>query len=201
MIKRLLAGVFALTASVAAYAVPITDVQDYTSNTASEYFVDNDANKYDSGIWRGASEDWGWVHNAIAGTFSSIILEISAFDIDSPDEIDNVYAWDGSDWFLLGNLMGTDDTWEFTVFDLTGYAWAETQVNAGLQLWLDIDVANEGWLVTLAKSTLSVDGGNQQCVPQPGAPCTSTNVSEPYTVALLGLSLFGLASVRRRKQA
>lgn len=185
--------------STASFALPITDVQDFSNNTLTEYFVDIDANKYDSPYYRDESEDWGWTHNAIAGSsFSSIVLDISAFDVDSPSEQDMISVFDGTNWVDLGNLLGLNDIWAFTTFDLTSYAWAESQVNAGLQVKLDIDSTFDGWLVTLAKSTLTIDGGSQQCVPTPGIPCTPASVSESSSVALLGLGLVVLG-LRRRK--
>lgn len=183
-------------------ATPITDVQEYANNTATEYFVDSDANKYDSPYYRDGSQDWSWTHTAIAGSFSSISLQISAFDVDyqtpTSGEIDMIYIYDGSTWQSLGALAGNDDIWAFTSFDLSGYAWAEAQVNAGLQVKMDIDALNDGWMVTLGKSTLDLDGGSQTCVPTPGSPC-ATNVSEPSGLALLALGLLGL-TIRRKYQ-
>jgi hypothetical protein len=185
--------------STAASAVAITDTKDFSNNTATEYFVDIDANKTNDPFYRDRSEDWGWTHNAIAGSsFVSIVLDISAYDVDSPSEQDKISVFDGTNWVDLGNLLGLDEIWAFTTFDLTSYVWAESQVNAGLQVKMDIDTASAGWLVTLAKSTLTIDGGSQQCVPTPGIPCTPTSVSESSSVALLGLGLVVLG-LRRRK--
>lgn len=195
-----LSATAAMLVSVATTAAPITDVQEFSNNTASEYFVDSDANKYSSPYYRWQDEDWGWSHSAIAGVFTSIELDISAFDVDffsnTSGEVDMIYVYDGSDWLSLGSLAGATDIWAFTTFDLTSYSWAQAQVNAGLQVKMNIDALSEGWAVTLGKSTLTVDGGNQQCVPTPGIPCTS--VSEPATLGLLGLALVGLG-LRRRK--
>lgn len=191
--------VFALATSSVAMATPITDVKQHSNNKANEFFVDSDANKFNSPFYRGASADWGWVHNAIAGTFSSIKLQISAFDVDfSQGERDLIQVFDGSSWLSLGNLMGTDSQWEFTTFDLSGYSWATAQVNAGLRLRMDIDTASSGWVVTLGKSTLSVDGGSQQCVPTPGVPCSAT-VSAPGSVGVLALG--GMLLWLRRRVA
>ncbi|WP_340680566.1 PEP-CTERM sorting domain-containing protein [Paraglaciecola sp.] len=185
--------------STAASATPITDIQDFSNNTATEYFVDVDANKTNDPFYRDQNEDWGWTHNAIAGSsFASIVLDISAFDVDSPNEQDMISVFDGTNWLDLGNLLGSDNMWEFTTYDLTSYSWAESQVNAGLQVRINIDTAFDGWLVTLAKSTLIIDGGSQQCVPAPGIPCTPTSVSESSSVALLGLGLVALGLRRRR---
>lgn len=194
----------AMIVSATATAAPITDVKEYANNTASEYFVINDAAKYDAPYYRWASDDWGWTHSAIAGTHTSIKLDISAFDVDyftpTEGEIDLIWIFDGSDWLSLGSLAGATDIWAFTSFDLSSYSWAQAQVNAGLQVKLDIDALEQGWAVTLGKSSLIVDGGNQQCVPTPGIPCTPVSVSEPASLGLFGLALLGLG-LRRRKSA
>lgn len=195
------AAVFALATSAMTQAAPITDVQDYSNNTATEFFVDNDSNKYNSPFYRGMSADWGWVHNAIAGNFTSIKLQVSAFDVDyngagSFSEWDMIEVFDGINWVSLGLLSGAHDVWAFTDFDLTGFAWAQTQVNSGLKVRMNIDLQNEGWIVTLGKATLSVDGGNQNCVPTPGVPCTPS-VSAPGVAGLFGLGALALLLRRR----
>lgn len=187
--------------SVNASATLILDVQEYSNNTATEYFVDVDANKTNSPYYRGGSEDWGWVHNGIAGTFTSIILDISAYDVDAPDENDDISVFDGVSWVSLGSLAGNNNIWAFSQFDLSGFAWAEAQVNAGLQVKMDIDTADTGWVVSLGKAVLTVDdgsgnGGGGACVPTPGIPCT-TSVPEPSSLMILGLGLLGFQARRK----
>lgn len=191
------AAVVALATSAMTQAAPITDVQDFSNNTVTEFFVNNDSNKYSSPYYRGMSADWGWVHNAIAGNFTSIKLQVSAFDVDyAQGEWDLIEIFDGLNWVAMGNLSGANNTWAFTDFDLTGFAWAQTQVNSGLKVRMNIDTQSEGWIVTLGKATLSVDGGNQNCVPTPGVPCTPS-VSAPGVAGLFGLGALALLLRRR----
>lgn len=201
LLKLSLFGAIALASSLS-FAAPVTDVKEFTNNASGEYFVSDDASKYNSPFYREAWQDWTWTHNAISGTFSSIKLNISAFDVDYGSstswEHDVISVWDGLSWVSLGELAGASDVWAFTDFDLTGFSWAQAQVNAGLKVHIDIDKYNTGWLVTLGKSTLTTDGGSQQCVPTPGIPCTPTSVPEPSGLMLLGLGLLSLAFVRRK---
>jgi len=195
-------GVIALGASFVASATPMTDVQEYDNNTANEYFVMDDASKGNSPYYRRQNQDWGWTHDAIAGSFTSIVLDISAYDVDYAGqngyvgERDMISIFDGTNWVGFGDLDGSNNTWDFTTFDLTSYDWAEDQVNAGLQVRMDIDTLQEGWAVTLGKATLAVDGGSKVCVPTPGEPC-EVSVPEPAGFGLLLLGLVGFTLNRR----
>ena len=53
-------------------------------------------------------------------------------------------------------MMGANDTWAFTTFTLGSQFFR--QLTTGLQVKIDIDTGNRGWLVTLAKSVVTTDG-------------------------------------------
>lgn len=169
------------------------DIQDYSKQTATTYFVDIDANKYNSPYYRWFDEDWGWVHGGIASaaTAVSATLNISAFDIDwDSGEVDNIYAYDNGVMTLLGSMTGFTDQWSYATFTLGSNFYDD--IVSGLQVYMDIDSANNSrvWAVTLAKSVVSVDGG-QIPDPTPGA------VPEPCTMLLLGAGLGGVLLRRR----
>lgn len=176
-----------------AYAVGVTDTRDASNGGANTYFVPTDAQKSDWPYYRWEGDDWGWTHGAIAGTITSASLNISAFDVDaSQGEVDKIFAMDDGSWVELGSLAGNNDIWAFTNFVLGANFFND--INAGLQVKMAIDTGDDGWAVTLAKSSLSVDGGTLP-PPVPGVP-----EPETYAMMLAGLAAVGAIARRRRKQ-
>lgn len=171
------------------------DIQDYSKQTATTYFVDSDANKYSSPYYRWHNDDWGWVHGGIASAASAITatLNISAFDIDwRSGEVDNIYAYDNGVKTIIGTLSGQNDQWSYSTFTLGSNFYDD--IVSGLQVFLDIDSTHNSdiWAVTLAKSAISIDGGQ---IPD---PTPSSVVPEPGTMLLMGIGL-GWGALARRK--
>ena len=160
-----------------------------TVEAPTGFFVPTDAQKYDAPFYRGFGESWAWAHGAIGGAITSASLNISTFDVDAPNEVDNIYAMDSGVWTLLGSLVGATDTWTFANFVLG--ANFHDDINAGLQVKMDIDMRQEGWYVSLGKSSLSVDGGALP-TPVPGIPEPGT-----YVMMLAGLAAMGAVARRR----
>jgi hypothetical protein len=173
-------------------AAPVTD----TVQAPIGFFVPTDGQRFDSPYYRGLGENWGWTHGVIAGAIGSATLNISAFDVDAPPqvnfigEIDKVYANDSGSWVYLGDLKGGNNIWAFSTFALGASFFDD--INSGLQVKIDIDTTHEGWFVTLAKSSLSVDNGALP-PPVPGIPEPGT-----YAMMLAGLAVVG--SIARRRQ-
>ena len=168
-----------------------------TVQSPTGFFVPTDAQKFASPYYRGETEDWSWTQGAIAGSFTSASLNISAFDVDAPPqpnffgEIDKIYAMDSGSWVYLGDLQGGNNIWAFSSFNLGANFFDD--ISAGLQVKIDIDTNNEGWFVTLAKSSLVLDN-NALPSPVPGVP-------EPATYALMLAGLAAVSALARRRQA
>ncbi len=173
-----------------ALAVPAVDVVEAPDG----FFVPTDAQKYDDPFYRGAGEDWEWQHGAIATPFTTAELSISAFDVDSCcGEKDDIYAMDNGVWTFLGTLSGTNDAWEYgNSFALGGNFFDD--IVAGLMVQIRIDQNDEGWIVSLGKSVLTLDQGVRP-PPTPGGV-----VPEPATWAMLitGFGFVGAMARRRR---
>lgn len=195
-ISTLMIGILAAAGFANVHAGITDTLQHGSSGTSSPtYFVDADEHKYDAPYYRGFGEDWGWTHNAIAGSFSTASLNISAFDVDAAfGEVDNIYVRNEGIWNLVGSLSGADNAWAFTNFTLDSTYFNE--ISSGLEVKMEIDRGTStGWVVTLAKSSLSVDGGG---LP----PANPVPKPETYAMMLAGLGVVGaLARRRKAKQA
>lgn len=197
--NNLLAAALAFTLSLTATASfsATTDTLDSSNpGPGTTYWVPTDAQKYDDPYYRGFGEDWGWTHGAIAGTHSSASLNVSAFDVDAPREVDQIQAYDTdtTSWITLGPLAGGNNIWSFTNFNLDLGTW-QNEINLGLAVRMLISVGSgeSGWIVTLAKSTLEVDGGT---LPPP----TPGQVPVPAALWLFAPALMGFLGLRRKSK-
>lgn len=175
---------------VSAVHAGVVDTVEY----ATGFFVDTDANKSNSPYLRGYNQDWQWQHNAVTSSFASATLNISAYDVDaSSGEVDQIWAMDDGTWKLLGNLSGQNNQWSFSTFTLGSEFYND--INAGLQVKIDISNGATQWVVTLAKSSISTDGA--------ALPSPIPAVPEPETYAMLaaGLAVVGVISRRRKKSS
>jgi hypothetical protein len=201
ILKKVLGLTAAAVAAASLVGVSSAGAVAYTDTveTPTNYFVPTDAQKFDSPYYRGASEDWGYSHNAIAGTITSATLNLSAFDVDyvAPGYIgerDAVYAYDDGVQTFLGYLTGADNAWEFGNAFVLGASFFN-DIATGLQVWVDIDTTNEGWFLTLGKSSLSVDGGRLPPPTPGGVPELGS-----WALMMLGMAALG-ATLRQRKSA
>lgn len=137
------------------------------------YFAESDAEKFNSPYFRSSDEDWDWTHNPISEEIHTAELLISSFDVDSKErEVDQIYAYDGNDYILLGSLFGENNSWSYTSF-LLDYRFYD-QIQEGLSVYINIDEKNNKWSTTLAKSVLNINNGRiprPNPVPIPNALC------------------------------
>ena len=107
--------------------------------------------------YRGAKEDFGWMHTfkRRCKEIYSVKLTIRAWDVDwAKGERDAVYA----DGVFLGYLHGKGGKWSKTTFNVP-----ITALNNGkVKIWLDIDKDHGGWFVKVDWSRLRV---HWACVP------------------------------------
>jgi len=198
---RTLATTAAL-ALLAGGAFAATDTIDATNGGPGTFFVPTLGQELDDPFYRDADEDWGWMHNPLAGGFTSASLNISAYDVDEapcsplPDiecEVDDIYVMDGATEILLGSLTGDNNAFSFTEFVLPASVFDD--IETGLKVRMDIDATNTGnWLVSLSKSVITTDGAN------PGNP---NPPAIPLPAAGWGLvaGIGALAALRRRRSA
>lgn len=186
--KAIASASLAMCFTTASHAIAVT------SEAPTGYFVPAASSTTDSPYYRYKAQDWSWTQSAIGGTFTTANLNISAFDVDfGQGEVDNIYANDSGTWVLLGSLGGANDIYAFTNFVLTSNFYDD--IATGLQVMIDIDVNNQGWAVSLAKSVLTLDGG----VLPPADPGTN-KVPEPGSLSLLALGLVGVVAAHKRKR-
>ncbi|MBT9470020.1 MAG: PEPxxWA-CTERM sorting domain-containing protein [Pseudomonadota bacterium] len=169
-------------------AAPYTD----TVEAPLGYFTPTPADTTNSPYYRGFGQDWGYTHGAIAGAFTTATLNISAFDVDAAQgEIDKIYAYDNGVLTEIGSLAGANDIYSFTNFNLGANFFDD--IASGLQVFMKIDVNDDGWLVSLAKSSLSVDNGSLPN-PNPGG------VPEPATWAMMIIGFGAVGSMVRNNR-
>ncbi len=164
--------------SPAQASITMMDMLDSSDGQANTYFsntpIDTDSARPSStDTYRWWNEDWGWTHTfsppgPTPGSIISATLEIRAWDVDSPSEI-NITFGGGSSGTNIGSLQGGDDMWTTTILTITPDLYADL-MDGNIDIWMDIDSANtlnmDMWAVTLESSKLTV---TYAPIPAPGA--------------------------------
>lgn len=159
-------------------SITITDIVDSSDGQANTYFssspIDTDSTQPSfADTYRWWNEDWGWMHTfsppgPIPSTIISATLEIRAWDVDSPSEM-NIMFGDSSIGTNIGALQGNDDIWSTTILPLSSDLFTDL-MDGNIDIWMDIDSKNpydmNMWAVTLESSKLSV---TYVPIPAPGA--------------------------------
>lgn len=168
--------------------VDSSDGQDWT------YFFpydETDPRRNDSPWYRYWDDDWGWTHtfsppNPTPASIISASLDIRAWDVDSPSEIDIILG-SGPSGTVIGTLTGEDDKWSTTNLPLSSDLFADL-MDGDIYIWMDIDSTNpfgmDMWAITIASSTLTV---TYTPIPAPGAVVLSS----------IGLCLVGWLRIRQ----
>ena len=159
-------------------SITITDIVDSSDGQANTYFssspIDTDSTQPSStDTYRWWNEDWGWTHTfsppgPTPSTIISATLEIRAWDVDSPSEM-NIMLGDSSSGTNIGALLGNDDIWSTTILPLSSDLFTDL-MDGNIDIWMDIDSTNpydmNMWAVTLESSKLTV---TYDPIPAPGA--------------------------------
>ncbi|EKG2484322.1 LruC domain-containing protein [Vibrio vulnificus] len=136
-------------------SVTVTQIVD--ENSSAPHYSSPRA--YGFGIYSNANQDYGWQHSITLPDGAQVLeakLTIYAYDVDSEAFHGENGEYDGVsvDGVQLnpGFLQGTNNTWSITEFALPIASLNDGLVN----VFLDIDMNNGGWLTTLDYSLMTV---------------------------------------------
>ena len=164
-------------------SITIMDMVDSADSQANTYFgstpIDTDSTRPSpTDTYRWWNEDWGWTHTfsppgPIPSEIISATLEIRAWDVDFPSEI-NIIFGSGPSGTNIGTLQGGDDIWTTSILPLSSDLFTDLK-DGDIDIWMDIDSSNtfnmDMWAVTLESSKLTVI---YNPIPAPGAVLLSS---------------------------